>query len=133
MKKSCVSLLTEAGASMTLIAAITRTFVADVLTNARKRDAIGAALGPVIGSIQQPSMSKPPASRAVIRCPYCGEMIQSADWLYCSVDYFLALQHRERNKRKRARLFFQGLLEYARCFASGNTWVARVREVLCQW
>ena len=98
VKKSRVSLLTEAGASMTLISAITRTSVAvlkkhyDVPTNARKRDAIGAALGPVICSIQQPSVSKPPAdapdefepsSRNQRWCPYCGEMIQSAGWLYC--------------------------------------------------
>ncbi|CAE7725548.1 unnamed protein product [Symbiodinium sp. CCMP2592] len=98
VKKTCVSLLAEAGATMAVISSITNTSVAvlkkhyDVPTNLRKRRAIDCALGPVIaGLVQQdaaPGPSRPAAgtSQAVDEsarwCPFCGKQL-TPGWIYC--------------------------------------------------
>ena len=106
VKKTCVSLLAEDGASMTLIAAITNTSTGvlrrhyDVATNGRKRRAVASALGPVVKQLtaggEEPEAEgsdegRPDAenvqrvtigSRLDRWCPFCGKPVEQ-QWLYC--------------------------------------------------
>ena len=98
VKKTCVSLLAEAGATMAVISAVTSTSVAvlkkhyDVPTNVRKRRAIGCALGPVIAGLVQEDADAPgprpsPVAGEVTSeserwCPFCGKKL-TASWIFC--------------------------------------------------
>ena len=106
IKKTCVSLLSESGTSMSVIAAITNTSVPvlkrhyDVPTNSRKRRAVTAAFGrDVVQGIAGEMSDSPSACTSPVRavsnetddvsqpqldmyCPWCGRGV-SRLWRYC--------------------------------------------------